>query len=189
MRILVIGDFHIPERAERIPKKIVDKISKEKFDLILCTGDLTERKVLEFLSSIAPVKWVMGNMDYLTGPLMEKVRIGDLRIGLIHGTEIYPRGDVRQLHMKARELGVNILISGHTHAADIKLVEGILLLNPGSATGVWGGYRYASMIPSFMILEITENGRKILVRLYELKNILKETRREFILSEKGLSEI
>lgn len=189
MRILVIGDFHIPERAGRIPKEIVDKISKEKFDLILCTGDLTDREVLDFLSNIAPVKWVMGNMDYLTGPLIEKVEIGELKVGLIHGTEIYPRGNIQQLYMKARKLGVNVLISGHTHAADIKLVEGVLLLNPGSATGVWGGYRYASMTPSFMILEVTENGRKVLVRLYELKNVLKEIKREFILSEKGLSEI
>lgn len=164
-RLLVIGDFHIPERAFNIPRRVLSIIKEGGFDLILCTGDLVEREVLELLKHVSTVKWVMGNMDYLPGPIMEKVRLGELKIGLTHGTRIYPRGDLKQLYSMAKGIDVDILISGHTHTLSIQLFNEVVLLNPGSATGVWGGGP-ASMKPSFIILEV-EDGEAS-VKAYEL---------------------
>ena len=54
-----------------------------------------------------------------------------MRIGAIHG-EVYPRADSDQLLYLAKELDVDILVSGHSHQPKIEQKDGILLLNPGS---------------------------------------------------------
>ncbi|MFX1297386.1 MAG: YfcE family phosphodiesterase [Promethearchaeota archaeon] len=164
MIVLVIGDFHIPDREKRIPFEIWQEIKYSKFDLILCTGDLTTPEILNKLKLLAPVKKVIGNMDYYFGlrdsPRVQVINLDEWDIGLIHGTGIRPRGNPEQLSEIAYELGVDILISGHVHALSIKLYNNILLLNPGSATGSWGG-GFSNQIPSFLILEEIKDKLKI----------------------------
>ncbi|HDI10339.1 MAG TPA: metallophosphoesterase [Euryarchaeota archaeon] len=150
MRVLVIGDTHIPERAEEIPRKLWKEIVKEEFDLVLCTGDLVSEEVLEELEEIGEVKAVRGNMDYLDLPMRETVDLG-FRVGLTHGAEVYPRGNKEQLYDIAIEMNVSVLISGHTHRSDFSIYREVVLFNPGSATGVWSGGK-ADGIPSFGIL-------------------------------------
>jgi len=155
MRILAIGDFHYPDRAS-YPKKIFEVLKGEKFDLILCTGDLTDLKVLDDLESLGTVKIVQGNMDWNFGHpdrIIEK--INGIKIGLIHGSQIRPRGDLKKLCDYAKRLNVDILISGHTHAQSVNICDNNkLLINPGSATGAWSFL--ADRIPSFIIIE-TDN--------------------------------
>ena len=174
-KILVIGDTHIPTRASRIPVLIETHITSKQYNMVLCTGDLVEPSVLNFLKNIAPTKVVVGNMDYLDLPEYEVVNINNIRIGLIHGHQVRPRGDIRKLSRIAYDMNVKILICGHTHVPLVKKVmvddKEILILNPGSATGVWSGGG-GSLIPSFMELEIISSGN-VSITLYELKgNIL-----------------
>ena len=168
-RVLVIGDFHIPTRARWIPKPVEEAITRESFDFILCTGDLVDPKVLDFLKRLGRVYVVRGNMDFLRNPTRLRLKVGGFTVGLIHGTRIYPRGDVKKLTRAALEMDVDILISGHTHRSSVNEVDvdgrRILLLNPGSATGVWSGGSTAGP-PSFMILEF--QGSQVTVYLYEL---------------------
>lgn len=169
MRILVIGDFHIPDREKEIPSQIFNDIKNSKFDLILCTGDLTDLKIFNQLKSMAPVKIVVGNMDFYFGirtfPRFEVFTIGHYSYGLVHGTGIHPRGNPEGLAKIANELNVDILISGHTHAQSVNFYKNILLINPGSATGSWGGGP-STGIPSFQILEDTSDELEIInVRL------------------------
>jgi hypothetical protein len=89
---------------------------------------------MEELEEIAPVMAVQGNMDRANGidlPKAKTVEVEGLKIGLIHG-EVYPRADSDQLLYLAKELDVDILVSGHSHQPKIEQKEGILLLNPGS---------------------------------------------------------
>ncbi|MBS7643670.1 YfcE family phosphodiesterase [Candidatus Bathyarchaeota archaeon] len=172
MRLLIIGDTHIPERASKIPQLILDTIKQNNFDFVLSTGDLTHEGVLEYLKKLGKeVRAVRGNMDYLRFPKIEKLKVESIIIGLIHGDQVFPRGDVSQLTEIATEMNVDVLISGHTHRLSVDEVKlnkkKILLLNPGSATGVWGGGP-ASYVPSFIIIEV-ENERKT-VHAYELIN-------------------
>ena len=138
MKIVVIGDFHIPSRASRIPGWELDLMKHEKPDYILCTGDVESEDVIHKLSSISRVKCVKGNMDWLDLPEHESLRVGLFRLGLIHGTDIHPRGDLRQLYWYADMMGVDILIHGHTHKLSIDSYSGKLFVNPGTATGAWG---------------------------------------------------
>ncbi len=159
VRILAVGDTHIPDRAEKIPETVRDFVSRG-YDVLACTGDLTVKRVLDELSRLSKAKAVYavrGNMDYLDLPLKVTFRVGGLRFGLYHGHGIFPRGDRKQLESLAREMGVDVLITGHTHCHDI--YDGsVLILNPGSATGVWSGGN-ASLIPSAMCIEVSESVR------------------------------
>ena len=132
MLIGLISDTHIPDRARQIPQKVFEAFSD--VELILHAGDLTSPRVIDVLEDIAPVMAVQGNMDRANGINLPKAKVidaEDLRIGLVHG-EIYPRADTQQLLYLAKELNVDILVSGHSHQPKIEQLEGILLLNPGS---------------------------------------------------------
>lgn len=132
MLIGLISDTHIPDRAKVLPQKVLD--SFKDVDLILHAGDLTSPKVIEELEQLAPVMAIQGNMDRVNGidlPKAKVIEAEDLKIGLIHG-EVYPRADSDQLLYLAKELNVDILVSGHSHQPKIEQKEGKLLLNPGS---------------------------------------------------------
>ena len=132
MLIGLISDTHIPDRARQIPEKVLE--SFENVDLIIHSGDLTSTTVIDELDNIAPVIAIQGNMDRVAGldlPRFQVIDVEGLKIGVAHG-EVYPRGDTQQLLYLARELDVNILITGHSHQPKIEQVEDVLLLNPGS---------------------------------------------------------
>ena len=132
MLIGLISDTHIPDRAKEIPENVYSTF--KNVDLILHAGDLTSLKVIEELENIAPVIAIQGNMDRANGinlPTAKVLEAEGLRIGIVHG-EVYPRADTQQLLYLARELNVDILVSGHSHQPKIEQTEGILLLNPGS---------------------------------------------------------
>jgi hypothetical protein len=164
MKIVVLGDTHIPRRADWLPREIVSSLEEKDFDLIVFTGDLTDEHVLSYLENLGKVAAVRGNMDHLRLPEYLEVKIGELRAGVIHGDQVYPRGDRDQLEDIGIERGVDILFNGHTHSPHIFLGR-VLLLNPGSATGAWGGGG-GSMKPSFMVVQI--EGRDVDVKLYEV---------------------
>lgn len=169
MKVLILGDTHIPRRAKWLPRRIELFLSKEKFDVVLCTGDLTDERVLEYLEGLGEVFVVRGNMDHLPFQEVRWLKVEDLKVGLIHGHQVYPRSNREQLKEIAVKMDVDLLVSGHTHSPDIYL-DDVLLLNPGSATGAWGGGG-GSLKPSFMVLEVS--GRNLEVYLYELEDRLR----------------
>jgi putative phosphoesterase len=169
-RALAIGDFHIPERADWIPRELEGEVTKESYDVVFCTGDLTSEDVLTWLKRLASeVHVVRGNMDYLRLPVQVVAVVERLRVGVYHGTGVHPRGDLAKLALKAKQLGVEVLVTGHTHYPRVALVreQGVVVVNPGSATGVWGGDSRASLTPSFATIEV--NGRSLAIEVRELK--------------------
>ncbi len=132
MLIGIISDTHIYDRASELPKTVFDEFSN--VDLIIHCGDVTDKEVLDLLSDLAEVIAVRGNMDYLNLPKQQILNINNFKIGVIHGDVIYPRGDKLKLRLLGKEMGVDILISGHTHTPFIDDCGDILLLNPGSST-------------------------------------------------------
>ena len=132
MLIGLISDTHIPDRAKILPQNVIDAF--KDVDLILHAGDLTSPRVIEELERIAPVMAVQGNMDRVNGidlPKAKKLEAEGLKIGMVHG-EVYPRADTQQLVYLAKELDVDILVSGHSHQPKIEQKDGVLLINPGS---------------------------------------------------------
>ncbi|GFS20066.1 vacuolar protein sorting-associated protein 29 [Elysia marginata] len=96
---------------------------------------------------------VLQNLNY---PEQKVVTVGQFRIGLCHGHQVVPWGDIESLAMVQRQLDVDILISGHTHKFQAMEHEGKFFLNPGSATGSYNPLD-SNVIPSFVILDIQQS--------------------------------
>jgi uncharacterized protein len=134
MLIGLISDTHIPERADKIPEKVFEVF--KDVDMIMHAGDLVSKEVLMELEKVAPTICVQGNMDRMYGqklPKREIITVENFTVGLDHG-EVYPRGDTQQLKYIGMEMGVDVLVTGHTHTPFIKKLENMVLLNPGSPT-------------------------------------------------------
>lgn len=159
LKILGIGDTHIPDRASGIPGELLGIINSGIWDAVVFTGDLTGGEVLNWVKSLSQNVYVVkGNMDYIPLPKTAVFDTGFFKVGVHHGDRVYPRGNIRQLSEIAVRLGARILFSGHTHSPFIEIdrERGVLHLNPGSLTGVWGGGD-ASMVPSLMIVELKDS--------------------------------
>lgn len=150
--IVLIGDTHVPERAEKIPEQFVEEINQA--DIVMCTGDITDENVMEKMMEEADEFHVVrGEEDYLELPEQDLVNIEGLTFGLIHGHQ-FDEGDVvgdtkpgiedeeegeKGMMEKITEYGklmnVNILVTGHTHSPFRAEKEGVIMFNPGTATG------------------------------------------------------
>ncbi len=47
------------------------------------------------------------------------VTVGGFRIGLIHGHQVTPSGNIQALAQVQRRLDVDVLVSGHTHQQSV----------------------------------------------------------------------
>ena len=152
MLIGLISDTHIPDRRIKLPQKVLETF--EGVDLIIHAGDITSQSVIDELEAIAPVVAVEGNMDRVHGeidlPPSKIIEAEGHKIGVIHG-EVYPRGDTQQLYYHALQLEVDILVSGHSHIAQLEKIKNVILVNPGSPTNP----RLSD--PSVALMEINGN--------------------------------
>jgi vacuolar protein sorting-associated protein 29 len=174
MLILVIGDLHIPHRRLALPEQLLRILKPGKIHKIFCTGNLCTPDQLAWLKTLcADVVCVLGDADDGIQDAKESVvqTIGAFKIGIIHGHQVLPWGDPERLATVGRELGVHILISGQTHVPSIATYEGILYLNPGSATGAYSATA-AQSLPSFMILDARKD--QLTVYQYQLAALNEE---------------
>lgn len=156
MIILVIGDLHIPQRKLALPEQFKELLKPGKVHKIYCTGNLCTPDQLKWLKTLCKeVICVVGDCDDQIQDAKESVtvKVGNFTIGMIHGHQVMPWGDPERLGALAREMAVDVLISGHTNIASVATYEGMLLLNPGSATGAYSCTQ-THTIPSFMVLDV-----------------------------------
>jgi putative phosphoesterase len=118
----VISDTHGLLRPEAVT-------ALAAVDLIVHAGDIGSTALLEELGTIAPVLAVRGNNDRepWAESLPETVttEIAGLRLYVIH--------DLKALPTDPTHLGVDVIISGHSHKPTVERRAGVMLLNPGSA--------------------------------------------------------
>jgi vacuolar protein sorting-associated protein 29 len=182
-RVLVFGDAHIPSRRDSIPEAFYDHIKQTNYDVALITGDLVRES--DMRSALPPLPRsfiVVGNMDYGSHyNFHEQIQLDDFKMLLLHGTQLRPRGNIKQLLEIVHEIEADIAIHGHTHTASIELRENRLFVNPGTisgATGGWGGKTDAS----FIELEVNKN--ELLVKLFHTDwKIVKESTLQFLKKE------
>ena len=114
--VLVIGDLHIPHRIHDLPAKFKKLLVPGKIQQILCTGNVCDKETYEYLRTISPdVHIVKGDYDESTFPLSITVAHNPIKIGVIHGHQSIPTGDLDSLSSLARQMDVDVLVSGHTH--------------------------------------------------------------------------
>ena len=124
---------------------------------IVHAGDIGQPGILATLGRIAPVTAVRGNMDAGAWadalPHFDIVEIDHLRICVLH--------DLNRLDFDPQAAGIDAVISGHTHSPNVKTEDGVLFLNPGSASDP----RYRQS-PSVALLQIFKG--RLSARLHEL---------------------
>lgn len=162
MKIGVISDTHIPERAQDIPKEVMKNF--KQVDMIIHAGDLVDLAVLEKLKSVCSnVKAVRGNMDASEAkemlPEKEIIKIGSYKIGVMHGYGP-PNNLIELVANSFKNENVNIIIFGHSHSAFNEKRGGILYFNPGSPTD-----KIFSPYNSYGIIEINDNVTARIIKL------------------------
>jgi putative phosphoesterase len=121
-RIGIISDTHGLLRAEAEHRLA-------GVDHIVHSGDIGRPEIIDALRWIAPVTAIRGNVDngnwankYADSEL---VQLGDRSIFVVH--------DLKTLRIDPVALGIDVVVSGHSHVPKIATVGGVLYLNPGSA--------------------------------------------------------
>lgn len=138
MRIAVLADTHV-NKLEYLPKKIIDALST--VDLIIHAGDFTDVQLLNELKQLNEVKAVHGNMDSRelksVLPIKEIVETKDKRIGITHGSGAPWRIEerVRKVFESDR---IDIIVYGHSHRPQNKVINDVLFFNPGKAADSFG---------------------------------------------------
>ncbi len=132
-RIGVISDTHVPSRARRVPDAALRHF--EDVELIVHAGDLSTLAVRDQLAAYAPVEAVQGNIELpevvLGLPIKRELMVGGCTIGIVHilGERRHYARNARREFPSAR-----VVIFGHSHIPFVEDIDGLLLLNPGSAT-------------------------------------------------------
>lgn len=164
--VLCIGDLHIPHRSVDLPREFKNLLVPGKVHQTLCTGNICTKEVQDYLKTISPnLTIVRGDFDEGNHPDEEVLEIGDFKIGLCHGHQVVPWGDLECLASLQRRMDVDILVSGHTHEFKAYKYEDCLLINPGSASGAYGAMNDEAA-PSFVLMDI--NNGKAIAYVYEL---------------------
>ncbi|MFW9788050.1 MAG: YfcE family phosphodiesterase [Candidatus Thorarchaeota archaeon] len=178
-RILVFGDAHIPSRRDAIPEAFYHRIEQTSYDMALITGDLVrEAEMRKALPPLPRSFIVIGNMDYSSQyNFHEQVQLDSFNVLLIHGTQLRPRGNIKQLWEITQQIDADVAIHGHTHTVSIDLHKDKLFLNPGTISGATGGWA-GRTDASFMELEVNEDTLLIKQYLTDWK-ILKESTAQF----------
>ncbi|WIA38202.1 hypothetical protein OEZ86_001550 [Tetradesmus obliquus] len=165
--VLCIGDIHIPHRATDIPAKFRELLKPGKIHHVLCTGNLCSKSMLEFLRGIcSDVKVVQGDFDDFQSPEHLVVELAGFKVGVCHGHQVVPWGDREALAILQRQMGADILVTGHTHEFKAAVYEELLQVNPGSATGAYSAISQEAVQPSFVLMDL--EGGKATIYVYQL---------------------
>jgi putative phosphoesterase len=133
MKIGVISDTHLYQVTREFENIYNAYLSDA--DMIFHAGDVVSPNILNFFKKHT-FHGVQGNMDPLEVkamlPEQKIVEVGRHRIGLIHGW-----GAAAGLEERIMPLfqNVDVIIYGHSHTAANHEKNGVLLFNPGTATG------------------------------------------------------
>lgn len=119
-------------------------------DHIVHAGDVGHPSVLWELELLAPVTAVVGNVDWYGTlsedlPALARLSLGGVSISVVHVRSELPPQETRSSR---------VIVFGHSHMPVVDLIDGVLWVNPGSASQA----RRSTMGRSVGLLEIDGNG-------------------------------
>ncbi|MDA3903672.1 MAG: metallophosphoesterase [Desulfuromusa sp.] len=161
MRVGVLSDTHIHSLDAGF--ELAQKLLNGPFssvDAILHAGDHVHADLDSCFHSI-PWYGVRGNMDSSDGmlPLQRIVKLGKIRIGLVHGWGV-STGIEKRVLSSFSESDIDVLVFGHSHRPVCRKVGPILLFNPGSPTD-----RRSAPFHTVGILHIASKVRGEIIRI------------------------
>ncbi len=133
IKIGVLSDTHL-NKVTREFREIYDKYLADK-DMVLHAGDHVSKEVVDFLSR-KDFHGVWGNMDPVEIkellPAKKIIELGPYRLGITHGWG--PSAGLED-RIRPEFRDVDIIVYGHSHHAVNHMKDGVLIFNPGTATG------------------------------------------------------
>ncbi|WP_433625406.1 metallophosphoesterase family protein [Halomicrococcus sp. NG-SE-24] len=137
-RLALVSDTHVPSRARRIPDWARTRVRRA--DHVVHAGDFDSADALASVRELADgdLTAVAGNTDpaALDLPEIATLDVAGVTFVVTHGTGPARGYRERVAETVRREAGdAAVGVSGHTHEMLNERVDGVRLLNPGSATG------------------------------------------------------
>ncbi len=183
VRIGVLADTHIPDRVGDLHPDIIPIFQQRRVDLIIHTGDISVPHVLRKLGTVAPVFAVQGNRDWWRLPALPPTKIitiKEVKLLVTHGHghffsyvwDKFPHWILgyqfeRFLKKFSRmKQEFDIVVFGHSHHPENRMLDGRLYFNPGSA---YDPLRNRSG-PSVGVIEIGEE-KAIRARIIRMRGL------------------
>ena len=133
MRVAVFSDLH--GGSERYIKDAL-----EEYDYVIFLGD--GLLPIRHFGYDYPEKFlcVRGNCDGYDEetPLRRILDFDGIRVMLTHGHEERVKYGLMGILGVAKKEAVNVVLFGHTHRPEVTEIDGILFVNPGSASSAYG---------------------------------------------------
>ena len=166
--VLVVGDMFVPQRSQDIDPQFKTILIPNKLQHVLSLGNIGSHESYDWLRSLSnDFHSVKGDFDEGDMPDKKVVTIGEFKIGLVHGHQILPWGNVESLSSVQRELDCDILLSGNTHQTNVTVLDNKLYINPGSISGVFSNV-VADPSPSFVLMVL--QGTEAIIYVYVLND-------------------
>lgn len=147
-RIIAFSDTHGKRSA-------MHEIFERPADAYLFLGD--GNRELDDMRLIYPDKKILsvcGNCDfYSSAPLIDIYCESGVRIMFTHGHGHGVKYSLERLLALAKENNINVMLYGHTHCRRIEYIDGIYIINPGSAA-----QPRDFLPPSYAYIDITDKG-------------------------------
>jgi putative phosphoesterase len=164
MRLLLIADTHVPQRARDLPAQVWEEVATA--DVVMHAGDWVTPEFLDELEArAARLVACCGNKD---GPAL-RARLperADVTLAGVHFTVVHETGAAtgREARMSRLYPDSEVLVFGHSHIPWDTITEtGLRLLNPGSPTD-----RRRQPFCTYMTVSV-DNGALTDVVLHRLK--------------------
>lgn len=135
MRLLLLADTHIPNRARDLPASVWQQV--EAADVVIHAGDWVSPDLHEELDARSRrlvACWGNNDGEVLRSRLPERadVTLDGVRFTVVHETGAAPGRDARMAKLYPDS---DVLVFGHSHIPwDSTAATGLRLLNPGSPT-------------------------------------------------------
>ncbi|WP_411964614.1 metallophosphoesterase family protein [Haloferax sp. YSMS24] len=141
MRLAILSDTHVPNRADALPKWVEDRVREA--DLVIHAGDYDTPEVVDHLRDIsAEFVGVSGNIDppEVNLPFVEVVEADGVTFVVTHGTGTRTGYCKRVADLVKDAAGPDAIgIAGHIHEVIDQVADGVRILNPGTATAANDG--------------------------------------------------
>ncbi|WP_049922227.1 metallophosphoesterase family protein [Halopiger djelfimassiliensis] len=136
-RVAIISDTHVPSRAAGLPEWVADELRRA--DHTIHAGDFDSRRAYDRIETLADddLTCARGNMDPagLELPSATALEIDGVTFVVTHGTGSPDSWHERVAATTRAEASADAVgVAGHTHEVVDTVVDGVRLLNPGSAT-------------------------------------------------------
>ena len=108
--VLVVGDLFIPQRTPDINEQFKTVLTPNKVQHVLCLGNIGNQETYDWLKGLSKdFHIIKGDFDQDDEDEKKVIQIGDFNIGIIHGHQVLPWGDIESLGIAQRQLGCDVL--------------------------------------------------------------------------------